>query len=111
MYLFVKLWKPKQAWHELSKQERLKYVKQALDIMYSISSTIETIAWMDIVDMENKHDTPYHYCSVYKFYDKYDADVFHNKMIKFKWYDYFEQTNILGEIESPGAVLNRIIQL
>ncbi len=111
MYLFVKLWTPKPAWYELPLEARVSFIKKGQETLHNISHTMETIAWMEVLESEAPHKGPYTYCSVYKFYDKYDADVFHKTMVKFKWYDYFEQINVVGEVESPGAVLQRVISL
>lgn len=112
MYLFVKLWTPKSAWYDLSQEERVKFIKHAQELMVSLHDRgMETIAWMEILSDVVPYKVDHIYCSIYRFKHQQDAHDFHTAMVKFKWYDYFEQTNVVGEAENPGAVLARIVNL
>lgn len=112
MQLFVKLWKPKQAWLDMDLKERKEYVAQAQIGMGKVAVLgLETISWFEIDRQQSPHDCGYKYCSVYKTSSKEHAKIFHQAMIDFKWYDYFEQVNATGKTESPGALLERIMRL
>lgn len=112
MHIFVKLWSPKPSWLLLSQEQRLKFIKKAQLGMEPISKRgLETIGWIEIDKDDTIHSPKYQYCSVYKAADKSIMNEFHAAMNKFGWYEYFEQINTVGKIESPGSVLDRVLKL
>lgn len=112
MFLFVKLWNPKQAWYALSDPERQAFIAKGQEAMVAMSEKgLETLGWMELRNEDNHKKSGYQYCSVYRVKDRYVAIQFHNVMEEFGWYDYFDQVNAIGKIEGPGAVLGRIMAL
>jgi hypothetical protein len=112
MHLFIKFWKPKDAWYELANKERVSFIKEAQRQMLEVSSRgLETVGWAEIEPATPEHDSGYRYVSVYKAPDKTTMDKFHTSMINFHWYYYFEQVNAVGKLESPGAILGRVVEL
>jgi hypothetical protein len=111
-YLFIKLWTPKDAWYQLNQEQRVEFIQNAQEKLKSLHDKgMETIAWMEVQHDTVPYKTDHKYCSIYKFKDKQSAHELHSTMKKFRWYDYFEQTNICGDFESPGGVLSRVVQL
>lgn len=112
MFMFIKLWNPKPAWYALSEPDREAFIAQAQEGMKSVSERgLETLGWMELRDEDNHKGSGYKFASVYKVDDRYDAIHFHNAMEKFGWYRYFDQVNVVGKLEGPGAVLGRIMAL
>ena len=110
MYLFVKLWTPKPSWEDLPQEKRISFIKKAQEMMQSVSERgLETVGWIEIDSDSTIHNSGYQYCSVYKTPSKESANEFNVSMQKFGWYDYFDQINATGQLQSPGAVLAKVV--
>lgn len=113
MYLFVKIWRTKPSWDNLSLERRMEYLEKAKLGMVEISrNNLKAVGWFEVsMHGTPEHEIDYQYCAVYETSHKEGMVTFHNIMHKYGWYKYFEQINIGGELESPGAVLDRILHL
>lgn len=110
--MFVKFWKPRKSWLDMPAKDRQEFVQRAQNGMAEIAKQgLKTLAWLQLDAVTPGHDTGFTFCSVYQVPDRNTAIQFHNAMMNFGWYKHFEQVNGIGEIESPGAVLARVLQL
>lgn len=112
MHFFVKIWTPKPIWYEMSLEERHNYIKKAQQGMIVVSELgLETIAWFEMESNNPDFQGKHRYCSIYKMKEEDMVAAFDKAMKEFQWYDYFEQTNVTGEMESPGALLEKVLKL
>lgn len=98
MYLYVELWKARQAWLDLSAEERKSWLDNLLAGLqeHLQSGTVEPIGFV-----RNDDDTPrsagYDFFAVWKMQDNQAARKFEGFIEGAGWHKYFEQVNAGGK--------------
>lgn len=109
MITYIELWSAKQAWKDLSKEERGNYLN-ALGpaIQQLMESGAHIISWG-----KNETDTyskvAYDYFAVWTFANKEAAQQFEQMVAGAGWYNYFDQVNAMGTTSSPQDVMGDMI--
>jgi len=111
MYYTIELWTPRQAWLDLSTEERQSYIE-------SIGPTLQKHAEMGITmramvtnDADTDRRAPYTYFSVVESPDEASAKTFEADVRAAGWYDYFDQANVRGKARPAEEVVGEHIGL
>ena len=71
---------------------------------------VEIVAW-GRNDEQTPERAPYDFFAVFKFPDDYAVADYEKVFRAGGWYDYFEQVNFGGEVETYGAVTDVLVNL
>ena len=108
MYIYVELWKPKQAWLEMPPQDRTNYLDQlGPAIQKLLDMGIEMLSW-SINDADTPYPVNYPYFAIWKMPNKDAVLQFEQVVDEAGWHNYFEQVNARGMIGTPQDVLAKL---
>lgn len=111
MITYIELWKAKQSWLDLSKDERGNYMT-ALGpaIQQLVQSGVQILSWgTNEASTFSKAD--YDYFAVWTFPNAEAAQNFEQVVEGAGWYNYFDQVNVMGTAGSPQDVIGKMIDL
>ena len=111
MITYIELWKAKQAWVDLTKEERGNYLT-ALGpaIQQLLENGVQIVSWgNNMAATSGKVD--YDYFAVWSFPNTEAAQNFENMVVGAGWYNYFDQVNAMGNATSPQEVMATMIDL
>ena len=111
MFTYIELWKAKQAWTDLSKEERTNYMT-ALGpaIQQLLENGVQIVSW-GINETSTFSKADYDFFAVWTFPTREAAKGFEKLVEGAGWYDYFEQVNLMGTAGSPQDVIGKMIEL
>ena len=110
MYLFVEAWTPKPAWLALAREEREGYVSQVASGMSQLQAAgVEVVGWGFSDDAAR--GTDHGAFAVWRCPTRQAANQLRQAVEHARWYDYFEQLDLGGEVESPEVVLEHHVNL
>ena len=109
MYYTVELWSPRQAWLDLSREEREAYVGSIMPTMQKHAELGIIVRAMATNDADTDHRAPYGYFSIVEAPDESAARTFEADVRAAGWYDYFDQVNLRGVARSPEEVIGEHI--
>ena len=111
MITYIELWTAKQAWHDLSKEERGNYMT-ALGpaIQQLMESGVQIVSW-GTNEAETFSKAGYDFFAVWTFPDKATAQSFEKMVEGAGWYNYFDQVNVMGNAAGPQEVIAAMISL
>lgn len=111
MYIFMEMWKPKESWLKLTKSEREEYLgKLAPAIQWLLESGVEIISW-SLNEPATPQTTDHVYLGVYKFPSEALTVQFEQLVEQAGWYNYFEQTNLKGALDTPQAIIGHMLEI
>jgi hypothetical protein len=111
MLIFVEMWRAKASWLSLSSEERKQYLAQVGPVVqWLVDSGVEIVSW-SLNDLSTSHRADYPYFAIYKFPSKELTTQFEQKVEQTGWYQYFEQINAKGEIDTPQPVIAHFLGL
>lgn len=111
MITYIESWKAKQAWLDLSIEERGNYMT-ALGpaIQQLIENGVQIVSWgTNEGSTFNRAD--YDYFAVWSFSNMEAVRNFEKMVEGAGWYNYFDQVNAMGSAGSPQDVIGQIINL
>ncbi|QEC68592.1 hypothetical protein FRZ67_15220 [Panacibacter ginsenosidivorans] len=111
MITYIELWKSKQAWFDLSKEERGNYLT-ALGpaIQQLMESGVQIVSWGNN-SAATFSRADYDYFAVWTFPNLEAAQNFEKMVEGAGWYNYFEQVNAMGNSTSPQEVMGEMINM
>lgn len=111
MIYFIEIWNAKQAWLDLSMEERGNYMNQVgSHIQGLLDKGVKVLTWSNNTQ-ETTHRANYDYFAIWTFPDQATADGFQALVEGAGWYNYFEQTNLMGKEASVESVIGQLVQL
>lgn len=111
MITYIELWKAKQSWIDLSKEERAGYMNaMAPAIQQLLQNGVEIVSW-GTNDEATFSRFDYDYFAVWTFPDKEAAQGFEKMVEGSGWYNYFEQVNVMGTAATPPDVIGNMVAL
>jgi len=111
MKIFIELWKAKDAWRELAKEDRQNYMAQIGPVMEDlISRGLVIEAWGMNTD-KTKQKSEYDFFAVSKLPSDELLKEFEAIVEGAGWYNYFKQVNVSGNITSPDEVIGKMLEL
>ena len=111
MITYIELWKAKQAWMDLSTEERGNYMA-ALGpaIQQLMENGVQIVSW-GTNDASTFSKADYDYFAVWTFPNSEAARGFEKLVEGAGWYHYFDQINLMGNAGSPPDVIAEMIAL
>ena len=110
MYLFIEAWTPKPAWLALSREEREAYVSRLTGGMPELQAAgIEVVGW-GFSDGDAR-GTQHVAFAVWRCPSRQAANQLRQAVERSRWYEYFEQLDLGGEVQSPEVVLEHHVDL
>ncbi|MEL6193054.1 MAG: DUF6616 family protein [Bacteroidota bacterium] len=111
MIYFIELWNAKQAWLDLSQEERGNYMNQVgSHIQGLLEKGVKILTW-SVNDAATSERADYDYFAVWSFPNQELADGFQQLVAGAGWYNYFEQVNVMGGEDSVENIIGKLIQL
>jgi hypothetical protein len=109
MITYIELWKAKQAWTDLSKEEKGNYLNAiGPAIQQLLESGVQIVSWgSNLAATFSKAD--YDYFAVWSFPNVEAAQNFEKIVDGAGWYIYFDQVNAMGNATSPQEVIEIMI--
>lgn len=109
MECYIELWKEKEIWKKLPKNEKESYLNQIGPHMTELlGKDVEIVGWGT-----NKPSTvsraDFDFFAVWKFPDCETMEEFETAIATAGWYNYFSQINVSGELVSPEDVIRKMI--
>jgi len=111
MIYFIEIWNVKPAWLALSAEERGNYMGQVgAHIQGLLDKGVKVLTWSGN-DGATTHRADYDYFAIWTFPDQTTADAFQQLVEGAGWYNYFEQTNLMGKEASVADIIGNLVQL
>jgi hypothetical protein len=111
MITYIELWKAKQAWMDLSKEDRGNYMN-ALGpaIQQLLENGAQIVSW-GANDNATFSKADYDFFAVWTFPNSESAQGFEKLVEGAGWYNYFDQVNLMGTAGGPQEVIGQMIAL
>ncbi|TSD64048.1 hypothetical protein FFF34_015965 [Inquilinus sp. KBS0705] len=111
MKFYIEIWKAKQAWLDLSIEQRGAYMAQlGPSIQQLAEQGVEIITWADN-DADTFKRVDYDFFAIWKFPTDGLAKAFEDLVNGAGWYNYFDQLNIKGNAGGPEEIIGKMINL
>ena len=111
MITYIELWKAKQAWLDLPKEERGAYMTGlGPAIQQLVDSGVQIISW-GTNEAATFSRVDYDYFAVWAFPNMEAAQHFEKIVQDTGWYNYFDQVNAMGSAGTPQDVIPKMIAL
>ena len=110
MHLYIELFKPKDAWLQLSAEDRAQYLQTAGSTMQGAVAAGAELVGVGAADSETSHDAGYDFYAVWKLPSPDVVELFEKGIEDDDWYSYFEQTNASGELVEFEALVRQVIE-
>lgn len=111
MHLYVELWSPKPAWHELPADEREAYFETVGNEIESLTEEGIEVVGFAVNDEETPRRADYRYLAAWKMPSEDHVELLEESVADAGWYDYFDQVNARGELLTPEDALGDMLTL
>lgn len=111
MKVFIEFWKAKDAWHQLSKEERATYLEQVGPVIEDLIAQGAVLDTWGVNDDTSPYRANYDFFAITKLPTQELLDSFQTIVEEAGWYQYFEQINVTGENIGAEAVIGKIMEL
>jgi len=111
VYLYVEMWNARPAWIALSLDERKAFMEKVAEAAAALGPLGAELlgAWVNDEDTDHRADRTYF--TVFRFPDKDSVAVFEAIVRESGWYDYFDQVNGSGEVDTFANVMAHALAL
>lgn len=109
MFLYLELWKAKEAWRSLSPEDRGAYIEQIGPHIEELLGRGVELVGIGTNDPGTDQRADYDYWAVWKMPDEELVEAFEAAVREDRFYDYFEQINACGRIDGPEGVFGQMI--
>lgn len=111
MYIYVELWKARQAWRDMKPAERQEYLSRVQESIGGlVQKGIEPLHFA-LIDEDAPHPADYRYLAVWKMPDRQAAEALERDVEAAGFHDLFEQVNARGEETDAEAVFRDMANL
>jgi hypothetical protein len=111
MHVYIELFKAKDAWLELTAEERAAYMQKAGSTMQGALDAGAELVGVGAANPETSHDAGYDFYAVWRLPNPDVVQMFEKGIEDDDWYAYFEQLNASGELMEFDALIKRVIEL
>jgi hypothetical protein len=111
MHIYVELFKAKDAWLQLSPEQRGGYAQQVGSSMQGILDAGGELVGVGATDPRTSHHVGFDFYAIWKLPDAEVVQKFEKGIEADDWYAYFEQVNAAGELVDFEAVVQRLMEL
>ncbi|WP_163324512.1 DUF6616 family protein [Draconibacterium mangrovi] len=111
MECFIELWSARDAWKQLSDDERGSYLEQiGPHVQDLLNKGVEIVGW-GINDEATTHRANFDFYAVWKFPTLDIKKEFEALVMETGWYNYFHQENVSGELTTPDEIIGKLISM
>lgn len=111
MQLYVELWNAKQAWLDLTPEERQAYFDKVGEEIGKLTEAGIEIVGFAINNEDTSHRSDHRYLAVWKMPSTDHVQMLEESVSGAGWYEYFDQVNAGGELIPPPAALEDMVNL
>ena len=111
MHLYIELFKAKDAWLELSPEQRGAYVQQVGSSMQGVLDAGAELVGSGATDPGTSHRVGFDFFAVWKLPNADVVREFEAGIERDKWYDYFEQVNASGQLVDFPSLAQQVMEL
>jgi hypothetical protein len=111
MYLYIELFRAKDAWLDLSPEQRGAYVQQVGSTMHGVLEAGAELIGAGVAEPGTSHHVGFDFFAVWKLPNADVVRAFEDGIERDNWYDYFEQVNASGELTDFESVVQRVMEL
>ncbi len=111
MQLYVELWNAKQAWLDLSTEERQSYFDKVGSEINTLTKEGIEIVGFALNKEDTSHRSDHRYLAVWKMPTPGHVKMLEDSVSEAGWYEYFDQVNAGGELISPPDALGDMVNL
>lgn len=111
MKIFIEFWKAKDAWHQLTTEERKEYAAQMGPTMQDLVSKGALIDGWGMNTNSSPNRADYDFFAITKLPTQDLLESFQAIVEGAGWYNYFEQINMSGDDVGAEAVIGKMIEL
>lgn len=111
MITYIELWKAKQAWLDLSTEERGKYMTALGPAIQQLTETGAQIIGWGKNESTTFNSVDFDYFAIWTFPNTEAAQNFEKLVEGAGWYKYFDQANVMGQAGSPQEVIGKLVAL
>lgn len=112
MHLYAELWNPRQAWLDLSGEERSSYLEKVGPGIGKLTEAGIELVGFAICEDDTPHEAGYRYLAVWKMpKGREHAHLLEGILDEAGWHDYFDQVNARGAVVPPPQALQDMAQL
>jgi hypothetical protein len=111
MITYIELWKAKQAWLDLSTEDRANYMTALGPAIQGLLEGGATIISWGVNDTSTYNRADYDFFGVWTFPSVESAHQFEQMVEGAGWYNYFDQVNAMGSTSAPPEVIGRMIEM
>lgn len=105
MYVYVELWKPRDAWRALGAAERRAFVDGIGPAVGQLTGAGIELLGFAVNDDDTTHRADYAWIAVWRMPTKELALALEQAVTDYGFHELFEQVNARGTIVAPDAVL------
>ncbi|MBK8489304.1 MAG: hypothetical protein IPL49_00020 [Saprospirales bacterium] len=111
MKSYIELWKAKDAWTNLPKEDRGNYLsKLAPSIQYFAEKGVEIVSW-GLIEENTFNKADYDFFAIWNMPNEEIVKEFEVLIEGTGWYNYFEQINACGKVTTPDEVIGKLIEM
>ncbi|MEL6560140.1 MAG: DUF6616 family protein [Bacteroidota bacterium] len=111
MIYIIEQWNAKPSWLALSGEERESYMNQVGQAIEELlNNGVKVLTW-SVNDNSTSRKAAYDYFAIWSFPNQEAANSFQQLVTGAGWYNYFEQTNLMGKEQSAAEVIGKLISL
>ncbi len=109
MHTFIELWNTTDRWLELSTEQRKDFMEQVgTGVQQLTEAGVETLGW-GLARPDVDAPAPYRFFAIWQAPDAGALDVLQRAVADSGWYEYFEQINTAGQLQTPDDVVGMLI--
>ncbi len=110
MYLYVELWKPRQAWLEMAREQREEYLSQMRpNIEKMVDSGVKLIGFA-LLDEDIPNDSQYRYMAVWKMPSRGHVHMLEKAVRAEGWGNFFDIGNARGQLISIDKAVAEMVR-
>ena len=111
MECFIELWSARDAWKQLSHDERGSYLEHiGPHVQALLNKGVEIVGW-GVNDEATTHRANFDFYAVWKFPTLDMKKEFEALVMEAGWYNYFHQENVSGELTTPDEIIGKLISM
>jgi hypothetical protein len=111
MHLYVELFKAKDAWLELSTEQRGAYIQRVDASLQGVLDAGAELVGVGATDAGASHHAGFDFYAVWKLPNADVVQMFEDGLVRDDWYTYFEQANAAGELVGFESLVQRVMEL
>jgi len=110
MYLYVELWRPRQEWLEMPREQREEYLRQMRpNIEKMVESGVRLIGFA-LLDDDVPNDSQYRYMAVWKMPNRGHVHMLEKAVRADGWDNFFEIGNARGQLISIEEAVSEMVK-